>query len=57
VQTLVLFHHDPNHDDTMVDAMAKSACELATKSGRPLEVAAAQEGSEILLEAKKIAAA
>jgi phosphoribosyl 1,2-cyclic phosphodiesterase len=56
VQTLLLFHHDPNHDDQMVDAMAKSARELVAKSGRPLEVAAAQEGSEILLEAKIAAA-
>jgi len=57
VQTLLLFHHDPGHDDDMVDAMVQSARELATKSGRPLEVAAAKEGSEILLEAKKVAAA
>ena len=57
VQTLLLFHHDPSHDDNMVDRMVESACELATKSGRPLEVVAAKEGSEILLEAKKVAAA
>jgi len=57
VQTLLLFHHDPGHDDDKVDTMAKSARELVAKSGKPLEVAAAQEGSEILLEAKKIAAA
>jgi phosphoribosyl 1,2-cyclic phosphodiesterase len=57
VQTLLLFHHDPGHDDDKVDTMAKSARELVAKSGRPLEVAAAQEGSEILLESKKIVAA
>jgi phosphoribosyl 1,2-cyclic phosphodiesterase len=57
VQTLLLFHHDPAHDDEMMDVMVKSARELATKSGRPLEVLGAQQGSEILLEAKKIAAA
>lgn len=57
VQTLLLFHHDPNHDDRTVEAMEKSARELVAKSGRPLEIAAAQEGSEILFEAKKIAAA
>jgi phosphoribosyl 1,2-cyclic phosphodiesterase len=56
VQTLVLFHHDPNHDDRMVEAMTKSARELVAKSRKPLEVAAAQEGSEILLEAKIAAA-
>jgi phosphoribosyl 1,2-cyclic phosphodiesterase len=57
VHTLLLFHHDPNHDDRTVEAMEKSARELVTKSGRPLEIAAAQEGSEILLETKNIAAA
>jgi phosphoribosyl 1,2-cyclic phosphodiesterase len=57
VQTLLLFHHDPNHDDRMVESMEKSARELVEKSGKSLEIAAAQEGSEILLETKKIAAA
>jgi phosphoribosyl 1,2-cyclic phosphodiesterase len=56
IQTLVLFHHDPHHDDEKVDAMLGSARELAAKSGRALEVVAAQEGSEILLEAKIAAA-
>jgi len=56
IQTLLLFHHDPGHNDDLVDAMVEAARELATKSGRPLEVAAAQEGSEILLEAKIAAA-
>src|SRR5262249_57116209 len=57
VQTLLLFHHDPSHDDKMVDSMVESARELAMKSGSHLEVAGAQQGSEIMLEAKKIAAA
>jgi ribonuclease BN (tRNA processing enzyme) len=57
VQTLLLFHHDPSHDDKTVDTMVESARELAIKSGSHLEVAGAQQGSEILLEAKKIAAA
>ena len=57
VQALLLFHHDPGHGDDVVDTMVQSARELATKSGRPLEVTAAKEGSEILLEAKKVAAA
>jgi len=52
VQTLLLFHHDPSHGDGMVDEMVQTAREVASKSGRPLEVAGAQEGSEILLEAK-----
>src|SRR5262249_45967506 len=56
VQKLLLFHHDPNHDDWTVEAMEKSARELVAKSGSLLEVAAAQEGSEILLEATTAAA-
>ena len=48
----MLFHHDPHHDDEKVDAMLESARELAAKSGQPLEIVAAQEGSEMLLEAK-----
>jgi phosphoribosyl 1,2-cyclic phosphodiesterase len=57
VQTLLLFHHDPSHDDKLVDTMVESARELVVKSGGHLEVAGAQEDSEILLEAKKIAVA
>ena len=56
VQTLVLFHHDPHHEDEKVDAMLESARELVAKSGRQLEIVAAQEGSEMLLEAKVAAA-
>ena len=57
VQRLVLFHHDPNHDDAMIDRMLKSARELAMKSGSHLEVTGAQQGTEVFLEAKNIAAA
>ena len=57
VQTLVLFHHDPSHDDEMVARMVESARELALENGSQLEIIGAQQGSEILLEAKKIAAA
>lgn len=55
VHTLFLFHHDPNHDDQMVDRMADQARSLAEQAGAPLEIAAAQEGAEILLEAKVLA--
>lgn len=57
VQTLFLFHHDPNHDDATVDRMVESAHDLVLKSGSSLEVTGAQEGTEIVLEAKKVAAA
>src|SRR6516225_4469374 len=57
VQMLLLFHHDPSHDDETVDTMVESARKLAMKSGSHLEVAGGQQGSEILLEAKRIVAA
>ena len=44
---LVLFHHDPNHDDEMVDAMTERARALAAKSGKTLEIEAAREGAEL----------
>jgi phosphoribosyl 1,2-cyclic phosphodiesterase/CheY-like chemotaxis protein len=52
---LVLFHHDPNHDDKMVDEMVAQARALVTKSGKPLEVEGAREGVELLLNAKVFA--
>ena len=56
VKTLLLFHHDPSHDDKTVDTMVEAARKLATKSGRPLQVTGAQEGSELLVEPKTVAA-
>src|SRR5882724_621845 len=56
VGKLLLFHHDPNHDDEMIDQMVEHARALVAKSGKPLEVDAAREGAEILLE-QKVAAA
>jgi len=52
VGKLLLFHHDPNHDDEMIDKMVEHARALAAKSGKPLEVEAAREGVEILLGTK-----
>jgi phosphoribosyl 1,2-cyclic phosphodiesterase/CheY-like chemotaxis protein len=52
VGRLLLFHHDPNHDDEMIDKMVECARGLVAKSGKPLEVEAAREGAEILLCAK-----
>jgi phosphoribosyl 1,2-cyclic phosphodiesterase/CheY-like chemotaxis protein len=56
VGRLLLFHHDPNHDDEMIDKMVERARALVAKSGKPLEVEAAREGAEILLGAKTAAA-
>jgi ribonuclease BN (tRNA processing enzyme) len=47
VHKLLLFHHDPSHDDQMVDKMAECARELVRKSGKSLEVQPAREGVEI----------
>jgi len=55
VGKLVLFHHDPNHDDQMIDKMVEHAREFVAKSGKSLEVDAAREGAEILLDAKVLA--
>jgi len=57
VQTLLLFHHDPSHNDEMLDTMVESARQIAMKSGSHLEIAGAQQNSEMVLEAKKVAAA
>jgi ribonuclease BN (tRNA processing enzyme) len=46
---LVLFHHEPEHGDEMMDELLKSARGQAQKGGRALEVLAAQEGMELTL--------
>src|SRR5256714_7251976 len=40
VRKLLLFHHDPNHDDAMIDAMVQTARHLAQQSGKELKVEA-----------------
>ena len=49
VRKLVLFHHDPEHDDAMIDSMLQEARKLAAKSESYLEVEAAREGAEMTL--------
>ena len=46
---LVLFHHEPEHNDEMMDGLVKSARAFAKKDGRPLEVLAALEGMQLTL--------
>jgi phosphoribosyl 1,2-cyclic phosphodiesterase len=46
VKKLILFHHDPAHDDDAVDAMAADARKLISATGKKLEVEAAREGAE-----------
>ena len=50
VRRLLLFHHDPGHDDAMLDAMVDDARRLIRESGKELEVDGAREGEEILLK-------
>ena len=52
VKTLVLFHHDPSHDDDKIDEMLQAARLLVVESGQALEVDAAREGGEIWLAKK-----
>jgi phosphoribosyl 1,2-cyclic phosphodiesterase len=52
VRRLILFHHDPNHDDAKIDMMLEGARQLAKKSRKPLEVDAAREGAELVLDAR-----
>ena len=42
VKQLALFHHDPAHDDDMLDVLAAAATDCGTKMG--VEVIAAREG-------------
>jgi ribonuclease BN (tRNA processing enzyme) len=50
VRRLLLFHHDPGHDDTKVDAMVDDARRLIRERGKDLEVDSAREGEEVLLK-------
>jgi len=52
VRKLLLFHHDPNHDDAMIDQMVEQARQIAADRGSTLEIDAAQEGVELSLPAK-----
>ena len=53
VRRLILFHHDPNHDDDKIDEMLQRARLLVVESGKPMEVEAAREGAEIWLTAAR----
>jgi len=49
VNQLVLFHHRPEHDDGMIDAMLGEARDTARHLGSSVEIIAAQEGMDLLL--------
>jgi phosphoribosyl 1,2-cyclic phosphodiesterase len=52
VKKLVLFHHDPYHDDRKIDAFLKHARQLVAKKKGKLKVEAAREGMTIQLGGK-----
>ncbi len=52
VHKLFLFHHDPEHDDAKLDEIVEAARTLVLESGKPMEVDAAREGTEVWLNAK-----
>lgn len=52
VRRLILFHHDPTHDDATIDRMVAYARELAAEQGSSLQIDAAAEGMEIQLQRK-----
>jgi phosphoribosyl 1,2-cyclic phosphodiesterase len=53
VKKLILFHHDPDHDDRKIDAFVTYARRLVAKAGGRLKVEAAREGMTLSLGGKK----
>ena len=53
VRKLVLFHHDPAHDDRQIDQMLAAAQALVQETGQSMEVEAAREGAEYWLAQKR----
>lgn len=49
VKQLFLFHHDPDHDDAKIEAMAAEGQARAAEQGSSLVVSAAREGGEFVL--------
>jgi len=54
-QRLALFHHDPGHDDVMIDTLLLEAREKAAATGR-VEVIAASEGLTLSLRTARATA-
>lgn len=52
VKKLILFHHDPNHDDRKIEAMVEYARHLVARANRKMKVVAAREGTLIKLGVK-----
>jgi len=54
VKKLILFHHDPDHDDKKIDAFVTYARRLVAKAKGKLKVEAAREGMTIQLSGKSL---
>jgi phosphoribosyl 1,2-cyclic phosphodiesterase len=52
VKRLILFHHDPDHDDKKIDAFVRHALQLVARARGKLKVDAAREGMTIRLGGK-----
>lgn len=52
VKKLILFHHDPDHDDKRIEALLKHSRRLVIKAKSKLQVEAAREGMVIQLGEK-----
>jgi phosphoribosyl 1,2-cyclic phosphodiesterase/CheY-like chemotaxis protein len=52
VKHLILFHHDPTHNDDAIDRIVEHAREIVARTGGSLRVDAAAEGMEIVLHRK-----
>jgi hypothetical protein len=50
VHILVLFHHDPLHDDDFVDKMVESAKKISWQADSSMKVLGATEGMELSLD-------
>ncbi|HZU04942.1 MAG TPA: cyclic nucleotide-binding domain-containing protein [Chloroflexota bacterium] len=53
VRRLVLFHHDPSRDDRAVGALVHHASQRVAQQGGAVEVLAAAEGLELVLEERE----
>ncbi|HXA09875.1 MAG TPA: MBL fold metallo-hydrolase [Chthoniobacterales bacterium] len=52
VRSLVLFHHDPDHDDQKIDSMVQQARQQVADAGSRLQVHAAREQEQLVPRAR-----
>ncbi|MEO7167146.1 MAG: MBL fold metallo-hydrolase [Spartobacteria bacterium] len=57
VRSLVLFHHDPEHDDAKIDAMLDQARRQVADAGSRMQVQAARERERLIPRARRKLAA